>query len=230
LTKDSYLYANSMQTQQRRIPISGAGGKNKTWEELLPHYEQEYEALKANIELLKNSDQSAEVEITPATNAEVSLKGSWQRVSFAEGISPFVDRKELTVEALAPELKGMNGFVFDGEKKRSEATTFNFSCTKPVKLLVGYFKGDNKRFAQAPKLEIDASANDYGQAEPLLQNAVAVKNWGVANIHAYHFEAGEHSLTLPRGFLLVAGFTADDVKSRNVGLAGADDTPDWLFY
>ncbi len=230
LTKDSYLYANSMQTQQRRIPISGAGGKNKTWEELLPHYEQEYEALKANIELLKNSDQSAEVEITPATNAEVSLKGSWQRVSFAEGISPFVDRKELTVEALAPELKGMKGFVFDGEKKRSEATTFNFSCTKPVKLLVGYFKGDNKRFAQAPKLEIDASANDYGQAEPLLQNAVAVKNWGVANIHAYHFEAGEHSLTLPRGFLLVAGFTADDVKSRNVGLAGADDTPDWLFY
>lgn len=230
LTKDSYLYANSMQTQQRRIPISGAGGKNKTWEELLPHYEQEYEALKANIELLKNSDQSAEVEITPATNAEVSLKGSWQRVSFAEGISPFVDRKELTVEALAPELKGMKGFVFDGEKKRSEATTFNFSCTKPVKLLVGYFKGDNKRFAQAPKLEIDASANDYGQAEPLLQNAVAVKNWGVANIHAYHFEAGEHSLTLPRGFLLVAGFTADDVKSRNVGLAGAEDTPDWLFY
>ncbi|MBO5351010.1 MAG: hypothetical protein J6A66_05315 [Alistipes sp.] len=230
LTKDSYLYANSMQTQQRRIPISGADGKNKTWEELLPHYEQEYEALKANIELLKNSDQSAEVEITPATNAEVSLKGSWQRVSFAEGISPFVDRKELTVEALAPELKGLKGFVFDGEKKRSEATTFNFSCTKPVKLLVGYFKGDNKRFAQAPKLEIDASANDYGQAEPLLQNAVAVKNWGVANIHAYHFEAGEHSLTLPRGFLLVAGFTADDVKGRNVGLAGADDTPDWLFY
>ncbi len=230
LTKDSYLYANSMQTQQRRIPISGADGKNKTWEELLPHYEQEYEALKANIELLKNSDQSAEVEITPAANAEVSLKGSWQRVSFAEGISPFVDRKELTVEALAPELKGLKGFVFDGEKKRSEATTFNFSCTKPVKLLVGYFKGDNKRFAQAPKLEIDASANDYGQAEPLLQNAVAVKNWGVANIHAYHFEAGEHSLTLPRGFLLVAGFTADDVKSRNVGLAGADDTPDWLFY
>ncbi len=141
-----------------------------------------------------------------------------------------MDRKELTVEALAPELKGMKGFIFDGEKKRSEATTFNFSCTKPVKLLVGYFKGDNKRFAQAPKLEIDASANDYGQAEPLLQNAVAVKNWGVANIHAYHFEAGEHSLTLPRGFLLVAGFTADDVKGRNVGLAGADDTPDWLFY
>lgn len=230
LTKDSYLYANSMQTQQRRIPISGADAKNKTWEELLPHYEKEYEALKANIEMLKNSDKAEEVEITPATNAEVALQGSWQRVTFGEGISPFVDRKELTVETLAPELVGMKGFIFDGEKKRSEATTFTFTCKQPVKLLVGYFKGDNKRFAQAPKLEIDASANDYGQAEPLLQNAVAVKNWGVANIHAYHFDAGEHTLTLPRGFLLVAGFTSDEIKTRNVGLAGADDTPDWLFY
>ena len=134
------------------------------------------------------------------------------------------------VEAVAPELKGMQGFVFNGEQKRTEATTFEFSCTQPVKLLVGYFKGDNKRFAQAPKLEIDASANDYGQAEPVLQNAVTVKGWGVANIHAYHFEAGEHSITLPRGFLLVAGFTSDEMKSRNVGLAGSDDTPDWLFY
>lgn len=230
LTKDSYLYANSMQTQQRRIPISGGDGKNKTWEEMLPHYEAELAALKANTELLKNSDEQVEVTILPVADAEVALQGRWQRVTYGEGISPFVDRPELQVEALAPELKGMTGFVFDGEKKRSEATTFTFSCTQPVKLLVGYFKGDNKRFAQAPKLEIDASANDYGQAEPLLQNAVTVKGWGVANIHAYHFEAGEHTLTLPRGFLLVAGFTSDEVKSRNVGLAGSDDTPDWLFY
>lgn len=230
LTKDSYLYANSMQTQQRRIPISGADGKNKTWEEMLPHYEAELAALKANTELLKQSDGQEEVTILPAADAEVALQGRWQRVTYGEGISPFVDRPELQVEALAPELKGMKGFVFDGEKKRSEATTFTFSCTQPVKLLVGYFKGDNKRFAQAPKLETDASANDYGQAEPLLQNAVTVKGWGVANIHAYHFEAGEHTLTLPRGFLLVAGFTSDEVKSRNVGLAGSDDTPDWLFY
>jgi hypothetical protein len=219
-----------MQAQQRRIPISGGDAKNKNWEEMLPHYEAELAALKANTELLKNSDKQEAVEIQPVANADVKLKGAWQRVVYGEGISPFVDRKELVVEAVAPELKGMQGFVFNGEQKRTEATTFEFSCTQPVKLLVGYFKGDNKRFAQAPKLEIDASANDYGQAEPVLQNAVTVKGWGVANIHAYHFEAGEHSITLPRGFLLVAGFTADEMKSRNVGLAGSDDTPDWLFY
>src|SRR5690606_25869427 len=41
LTKNSYLYANSMQTQQRRIPVGGDGGRNKTWTELLPFYETE---------------------------------------------------------------------------------------------------------------------------------------------------------------------------------------------
>ena len=53
LTKDTYLYANSMQTAQRRIPIGGDEGKNKTWEEMLPHYKEEIINLKSNIEMLK---------------------------------------------------------------------------------------------------------------------------------------------------------------------------------
>lgn len=230
LTEDTYLYANSMQTAQRRIPISGEGGKHKTWIEMLPHYEQELEALKSNIELLKSEGGVQEVVIEPAENAEVELQGAWKRVEMREGVSPFSNRPELTIEAIAPELKGLQGFVFDGELKRTEATTFRFTCTEPVKLLVGYFKGDNKRFAQAPKLETDATANDYRQAEPLLTNAVNVKGWAVTNVHPYHFEAGTHEVTLPRGYLLVLGFTSSDIKSRNAGLAGSDETPDWLFY
>src|SRR5690606_40563041 len=56
LTKDTYLYANSMQTAQRRIPIGGDDGKNKTWAELLPHYRQELENLRKNIRLLRSED------------------------------------------------------------------------------------------------------------------------------------------------------------------------------
>lgn len=230
LTKDAYHYANSMQTAQRRIPISGGGGKNKTWEEMLPHYEAELANLKANTEMLKNDGKAVEVELVQATDAEVALQGRWQRTKLVEGASLFSNRPELVVEGLAPELKGLTAFVFDGERKRDEATTFTFSCKEPVQLLVGYFKGDNKRFAHAPKLETDATANDYNQAEPLLTNAVSVKGWALANIHPYHFEAGSHSVTLPRGYLLVLGFTSSDVKARNVGLAGSDETPDWLFY
>ena len=127
-------------------------------------------------------------------------------------------------------MEGLTAFVFDGERKRDEATTFEFTCEQPVKLLVGYFKGDNKRFAQAPKLETDATANDYNQAEPLLTNAVSVKGWALANVHPYSFDAGTHSVTLPRGYLLVLGFTDTDIKTRNAGLAGSDEECDWLFY
>jgi len=55
LTGDKYLYANSMQTQQRRIPISGADGRNKTWSELYVHYQYELDNFRKNIVLLKNS-------------------------------------------------------------------------------------------------------------------------------------------------------------------------------
>ena len=230
LTRDTYHYANSMQTAQRRIPISGGDAKNKTWEEMLPHYEAELAALKANIELLKNEGKGGDVELVQATDAAINLQGSFRRAKLTMGASLFSNRPELQIDGLAPELEGLTAFVFDGERKREEATTFEFTCEKPVKLLVGYFKGDNKRFAHAPKLEIDATANDYNQAEPLLTNAVSVKGWALANVHPYSFEAGTHSVTLPRGYLLVLGFTDAELKVRNVGLAGSDEECDWLFY
>ena len=99
-----------------------------------------------------------------------------------------------------------------------------------MKLLVAYFKDDQKKYAKAPKLEIDASANDYGQAEPVLTNAVRINGMPLANVHAYSFPAGKHTLMLPKGYLQVLGFTASDMKSRNAGLAGDEETMDWLFY
>lgn len=50
LTRDSYLYANSMQTGMRRIPVTGNNGANKTWTELLPQFEQELARFDANIQ------------------------------------------------------------------------------------------------------------------------------------------------------------------------------------
>ena len=40
-----------------------------------------------------------------------------------------------------------------------------FEAKEPVSLLVGYFRDDQTKYAKAPKLETDASANDYKQAE-----------------------------------------------------------------
>ena len=95
---------------------------------------------------------------------------------------------------------------------------------------MGYFKDDQKKYAKAPKLETDASANEYGQAEPVLTNAIHLDKMPLANVHAYSFNPGSHSLLLPKGYTLVLGFTSDDIKPRNAALAGADEAMDWLFY
>jgi hypothetical protein len=55
LSDDKYLYANSMQTHHRKIPISGAEGKNKTWAEVYVHYQRELDNFRKNIGLLKTS-------------------------------------------------------------------------------------------------------------------------------------------------------------------------------
>ena len=50
------------------------------------------------------------------------------------------------------------------------------------------------------------------------------------NVHKYDFPAGSHTLLLPKGILLVTGFTGDKVTPRDAGLSGADKAIDWLFY
>jgi hypothetical protein len=79
LTKDRYLYANSMQTEQRRIPAGGNDGTNKTWEELLPLYEEELANFKKNVASLKQSGNKQK--ITPdnagAGASDISGKVDW---------------------------------------------------------------------------------------------------------------------------------------------------------
>ncbi|MDE6652940.1 MAG: hypothetical protein K2K37_00945, partial [Muribaculaceae bacterium] len=234
-TKSTYLYANSMQTSQRRIPIGGDDGKNKTWEELAVHYQAELDNFKSNIAMLKDKQadmMSATVSVVePLTDAVVKVNGTaLKRVKLAEGTALFENLPDSKIVGLAPELSGLTAFKVNGDDQRKDGTTIDFECTQPVSLLVGYFKDDQKKYAKAPKLETDATANEYGQAEPVLTNAIHLDKMPLANIHAYHFDAGKHSLNLPKGYTLVLGFTSDKITPRNAALAGAEDTSDWLFY
>jgi hypothetical protein len=53
----------------------------------------------------------------------------------------------------------------------------------------------------------------------------------LANVHPFSFAPGKHKLLLPKGYLIVLGFTnKKEMVTRNAGLAGADETVDWLFY
>ncbi|NDV64746.1 hypothetical protein D0T60_05765 [Bacteroides sp. 224] len=233
LTKDHYYYANSMQTAQRRIPIGGDDGHNKTWEEMLVHYEKELENFKANLSLLKDrlagKVQSEETSILALSPAKVKIISKLPTIKLTEGASLF-SNLDSKVEALAPELEGLTAFCLNGNNQREEGTSIEFESAKPVSLLVGYFRDDQKKYAKKPTLETDAAANEYGQAEPKLTNAIRLKGMPLANVHAYHFEAGKHKLLLPKGYTLVLGFTDSDITVRNAGLAGTEEAMDWMFY
>ena len=232
-TDSTYLYANSMQTAQRRIPVGGDNGKMKTWSELLPIYEAELEALKANIEKLKHPVAQADVKILPVKPAKVTIHNvqhsTFNVQPLQKGAILFENRKDTPVDSLAPELGGLQALVLNRDTTRIVGTTVTFDTDSPVKFLVGFFQDDDPKWAKPPKLEVDATGNEYGQAEPVLTNAITLLQMPPVNIHAYHFTAGHHTINLPKGIIMVAGFTADDIKPRDAGLQGAADEVDWLF-
>lgn len=233
LTKDTYLYANSMQTAQRRIPIGGDDGKYKTWEELLPLYEQEFKNFKKNLGMLKTGGNEKGIEIiSPLVPAEVILmtpNAEWTPLVKGRHVIPGIDSQ---LKEIAPELKNMKVLKLEAEFQKKKGTVIEFETRDSVKLLVGYFRTDQKGYAMAPVLETDASANQYGQAEPVLMNALAIENQPAVNIHAYSFPAGRHTVSLGKGICLILGFTQSDIEFRNVGLMDDDFTAsvDWLFY
>jgi len=230
VTAETYLYANSMQTAQRRIPVGGDNGNFKTWMDMLPVYEEELEALKLNIAQLK-SPKTTNVgsNAVAARPAKVRLISPVQTVPLTEGAVLFENREDTPVDTLASELKGLRALVLNRDSTRIVGTTVEFECDEPVQLLVGFFQDDDSKWARPPKLEIDATGNEYGQAEPVLTNAIALKQMPPCNIHAYHLGAGHHKLNLPRGIIMVAGFTSDVIKPRDAALKGAGDEVDWLF-
>ena len=227
MTDQWYLYANSMQTAQRRIPVGGDGGKMKTWSELAKVYQEELDAFKENIEKLKHPIAQTDVIINPLKPADV--KYSSTTVTLKKGAILFEKRPDTPIDSLAPELVGLQALVLNRDSTRIVGSTIEFECDKPVKVLVGLFKDDDPKWAKAPKLEIDATGNEYGQAEPILTNAISIVQMPKVNIHTYSLPAGQHTLRLPKGILIVAGFTSDNIKPRDCGLNGPSSEVDWLF-
>ncbi|MFV8466053.1 glycoside hydrolase family 20 zincin-like fold domain-containing protein [Flavobacterium sp. LB1P62] len=236
LTKDHYLYANSMQTAQRRIPIGGDDGNNKTWAELLPHYERELANFKRNIALLKSSKdgkietavgkpwQTAEVTLLSANKATYPVKNGTK--VYGTPISELIK--------IAPELQNLKGITFEETAQNENGTHLKFKNTKAVKLVVGYFNSDQKRFLFPPSLETDAAGNAYGQAEVILASAMNLKELPRVNIHTYTFQPGENKLDLGKGKVLILGFidANQTITTRDVGFIdeGEKGAVDWLFY
>jgi hypothetical protein len=235
-TSAAYLYANSMQTQQRKIPMRGVNGTYKHWTEMLPVFEKELETFTYKIDSLKKNSVSVETNRLPFTNAAVQL--DYPLVTIDTAALLFADTAA-GVKKYAAELKGLKAVQLSRKQMLLQGTVINFTCDKPVKVLVGYFKTQRSAFttdtvyAKAPELETNAGADDYGQSEIKIANAIAIEGMPAVNIHAYTFKAGTNTLKLGKGICMIIGFTdgeqaipvydagmMTDLKNKNI---------DWLF-
>jgi hypothetical protein len=114
-----------------------------------------------------------------------------------------------------------------------QGTRLRFSNKAPLKVLVGFFNKKSPEYLKAPELETDASANDLGQAETKIANAIQLKGLPSVNVHSYDFKAGNNELILPKGACLILGFISGNqpIKSYDAGITekGRKLEIDWLF-
>ncbi|SFH24041.1 alpha-d-galacturonidase [Pedobacter insulae] len=230
LTENDYLYANSMQTKQRKIPMRGVDKTFITWKEMLPVYTAELNHFKKSIDSLKHTKAGSATQIVPFKNAEVELNASHTLYNLAKSAKVFTDTT-VKIKEITEKLIGLQAISFGILSQNKVGTEITFSAKKPVKLLIGYFNEKNPKYLPAPQLETDASANNYGQAEIKISNAIIVEGFPPINVHTFSFGVGTHTLNLGKGQCLVLGFIDDKEELRifNAGLDGRGRDIDWLF-
>lgn len=239
LTNSTYKYANSMQTQQRKIPMRGVDGTYKHWREMLPVFEKELKTFQYKIDSLKNQKTVAVKAITRLPNFGVSLinnKNNWYTLDSLS--TPFEDTG-FVIRQVAPDLKELQGVWTSFADQLRNGTFIQFNSSQPVKLLVGYFKTQRGAFVtdtvflKEPELETNAGADDYGQSDIKISNAITIDGLPPVNIHTYNFAAGTHELKLGKGVCLILGFIQGNqvVPVYDAGLMSDKRSInlDWLF-
>ncbi len=233
LTENSYLYANSMQTRQRRVPIGGDDGGNKTWKELLPLYAREAENLKNNIEKLKTNRKALDIQkndyLRPV-QVEVMNNGILKPLKAGQKI---YQDKDYKIKFITNELTKLHYIPLNFDNQINNGTSVQFRSDVPVKVVVGYFNGHSHKILQPPSLETNAHANDQGQADIRIANALDMDGLYPVNVYTYYFDKGEHTLKLDKGIALILGFMdgTQEIATHNAGNGQNDGTPiDWLFY
>jgi hypothetical protein len=233
-TKGTYRYANSMQTQQRKIPFRGVNATYKEWWEVLPEFEKELSQLKKRIDSLgtatAHTTSTVNAILKPAAVTVTSNTRPFYQLM--KSARPFAD-SGYTITNMVPELQGLSGITTHWGTQAQRGSHLTFSTARPVKLLVGFFQTKAPGFLPAPELETNATANDYGQADVKIANAVILDGLPPVNIHTYSFKAGTHSLSLAKGACLLLGFIDDKEPLRvyDAALQVADGKKevDWIF-
>ncbi len=238
LTKGTYLYANSMQTGARKIPLTGQGGKYKNWYDVLPVFEKELSVFQHKIDSLKQVKPGAAQHIASLRNAKVQLAAEGQYYIIDSLVQPFTDTS-FAIRSFAGELRGLKGLKTSFQQQIAKGTQITFTNDRPVKVLVGFLKPQKAAFTvdttylKQPELETNATANEYGQADTKIANAMIIPGMPQLHVHNYEFKPGTNTLKLAKGVALILGFVEGDAPLRvyDAGLyeSGNRKQVDWLF-
>lgn len=236
LTEETYLYANSMQTPQRKIPFPN-GETYGHWTACLPEYQKELEHFRTHLAELQQGilpiDHAREVTAEPLKPAPYTLLGSesCETYELKKGESVFSDCSCKIIN-LAPELTNLTGVRMGLGAAIEEGVTVKLALPQDSYVLVGYMNAKGVEWLQLPDLETNTHADDRGGLTVVYANAMKAEACPPINIHAYRYEKGTHEIYFGTGAFLIAGVIASDtlMKPRNANLAGEGlETLDWLY-
>jgi hypothetical protein len=221
LTKDTYKFANSMQTSQRKIPTTGGrDGKpaNYHWTQMLPLYEAELSDFQQTVAALRRGEGIAfdESHVKPLRSADIKILTSGvETYDVQPGERVWTDRTN-AIESVAPELSRLTGIRFSHEAAATgKYTPIEFESAEPVQVLIGYFKGgDNvKMWLKPPDLETDALAAERGGVEPLILNAATIAGCPAVDVAAMNFPKGRNKLDVRGvGSFVILGVVPQSAK------------------
>lgn len=241
LTEKTYLYANSMQTPQRKIPFPD-GNAYGHWKQCLPAYEQEYACFVSHVEDIKRGVFPSDERKAPAGREPLKEAGF---TVLTEGYTTYRVEKgallfsgnDRTVLACASEIQGLTGIRIP--MKEAEGPTgakFEIEFDRDVYLLIGYFRTDagtkRSRWLMVPELETDTHADDRGGLAVVFGEALKVENAPVVDVHAFRYEKGRHKIYFGRGSFAVVGVVdaTQELVPRKAGLAGElPELLDWMY-
>jgi hypothetical protein len=236
LTENTYLYANSMQTRQRRIPVTGINGTNKTWAELLPQYRTEFMNFKRNVDILKqNGSNWSGTRQEPFVPAGVTILTEGAEPLYMKKGEPVYSDRSSRIDSVAGELVNLTGVMLNSSQQQDDGTLIRFENKQAVKVLVGYFNGNSYSILPPPTLETNAQANDRGQADVRIANALHIPGLYPVNVYSYDYPPGIHELSFGKGMVLILGFIdgSYELVTRDAGVGmgpGVASSVDWLFY
>jgi len=235
LTDQTYLFANSMQTRQRKIPFPD-GDAYGHWMQCLPEYEKELENFKKNLDMLKagklpgDDTDGAVIERLPQADFVLLSQGS-EIYTVKKGESIFTDAA-CKIQNCAPEIQGLTGIRFGLGEAIANGVTIRLELKEASYILIGYINSKGVEWLQVPDLETNTHADDRGGLAVVYANAVKAEGCEPIHIHAFSYEKGIHEIYLGTGGYMIAGVIPQTKKPepRNAGLEGEGlETLDWLY-